>query len=371
VCSGSSSRLSGVSFDPFLRRSNRCDRFFTPQGRKSMTRIIKEARRRRSPWLLVLPVLVLAIAALSFAVGASAINTHPALNTFSPVVDDQGANDAPGQKDLTLQGTNNSDVANGNLWVVWNWDDTQVSGGNTMDACTLFDSDADGNANLAVCLTLVRVGGQNPTVAMQSSTPIVYTCGDTRNDRCASQILAVNAQGSFCELETNVTGAFDGADTQAYCDIKITALGLSSATTLLNTCSYPSQQPNSDPSDCVLIPGAVSSSTGTTPGGTPTWHADLTDTATITPSGKTGGTVTFKLFAASDATCAGTPIYTAISPVTNSAASTATASSTTGSNSVNIAGVYHWTADYSGISGVNSSSSACGEATTVTAASVT
>jgi len=336
-----------------------------------MSRMIKEARRRRSPWLLVLPVLVLAIAAMTFAVGASAVNTHPALTTFSPVVDQQGANDAPGQKDLTLQGTNTTDVANGNLWVVWNWDDTQVSGGNTMDACTLFDSDADGNANLAVCLTVVRVGGgPNSTVAMQSSTPVVYTCGDTRNDRCSSQILAVNAQGSFCELETNVTGAFDATDTQAYCDIKITPLGLSSSTTLLNTCSYPSQQPNSDPSDCVLIPGAVSSSTSTTQGGSATWSATLTDTATITPSGKTGGTVTFKLFAPSDASCTGTPIYTATSPVTSSAASTASASSTTGSNTVTVAGVYHWTADYSGISGVNSSSSTCGEATTVTAAGV-
>jgi len=337
-----------------------------------MTRFINDARRRRSPWLLVLPVLALAITAMSFAVGAGASGTHPALSTFSPVVDQQGANDAPGQKDLTLQGTNNTYVANGDLWVVWNWDDTQVSGGNTMDACTLFDSDGDGNANLAVCLTLVSVGnGVNKTVAMQSSTPVVYTCGDTRNDRCSSQILAVNAQGSFCELETNVAGAFGGTDTQAFCDIKITSLGLSSSTTLLNTCSYPSQQPNSDPSDCVLIPGAVSSSTSTTAAGTPTWTATLTDTATIIPSGKTGGTVTFKLFAASDTTCTGTPIYTATSPVTNSAASTASAGTTTGSNVVNIAGVYHWTADYTGISGVNPSSSACGEATSVTAASVT
>src|SRR5947209_16708138 len=102
-----------------------------------MTRVIREARRRSPSWLLLLPVVLVAAVALAVAAVGSASNTHPALSTFSPTGDTLGANDVPGQKDLTMQGTNNSDEANGNLWVVWAWDDTSVSGGNTLDACKI------------------------------------------------------------------------------------------------------------------------------------------------------------------------------------------------------------------------------------------
>jgi hypothetical protein len=341
--------------------ATRCIVFQRPKNEVQMTRVIKEAKKRRSQWLLLLPVLAFVVAAMALAGVATSANTHPALGTFTTSTDQLGANDVPGQKDLTLQGTNNTDEANGNLWVVWNWDDTSVSGGNTLDACTLFDSDADGNANLAVCLTLQKSGN---TVVMKSNIPIVYTCGDARNDRCSSQIAPVNAQGSYCEIETNQAGPFDAADTQAFCLIKITALGFSSSTALLNTCSYPSQQPNSDPSDCVLIPGAVNSSVSTTPSSS--WSVTLNDSATVTPSSATGS-VTFNLYAPGDTTCA-TPIWSASASLSSGSASTSgLAGSPSGGNTISAAGTYHWKAVYGGVSGINGSDSGCGEAQTVTA----
>ena len=44
-------------------------------------------------------------------------------------------------------------------------------------------------------------------------------------------------------------------DVRVTCTIQLADFGVSlSDLELINTCSYPSQQPNSDPSDCVLIP---------------------------------------------------------------------------------------------------------------------
>lgn len=328
-----------------------------------MTRLIKEAKKRRPKWLLLLPVLALTVAAMAIA-GTASANTHPALSTFQTSTDALGVNDVPGQKDLTMQGTNNSDEANGNLWVMWGWDDTSVSGNNTLDACTLFDTDADGNANLALCLTLARSGN---TLAIKTTT--LYTCGDGRNNRCSSTVATTDLQGSFCELETNQTAptGFDSPDTQAFCDVKVTALNLSSTTNLLNTCSYPSQQPNSDPSDCVLVPGAVNSSTSTTPSSS--WSVTLNDSASVTPTDATG-TVTFNLYGPTDSTCAASPIWSASVSLSGSP-STASTSGVTGSpsggNTVSTAGTYHWKAVYGGASGVNGSNSLCGEAQTVTA----
>src|SRR5437867_8971114 len=73
--------------------------------------------------------------------------------TYQCANDAQGANDVPGQKDLTRMC-----VAPGSgpyeLYTRWNWDITSISGaGNTADACSLYDTDGDGLANLAVCVT--------------------------------------------------------------------------------------------------------------------------------------------------------------------------------------------------------------------------
>ena len=71
------------------------------------------------------------------------------------LVDDQGRDDYPGQKDLNLL-TVDTPTTPGTLGIEWNWDDTAWSGNNTGDACSLFDTDvpADGFANYSLCVTV-------------------------------------------------------------------------------------------------------------------------------------------------------------------------------------------------------------------------
>ena len=174
--------------------------------------------------------------------------------TFTFTADENGADDQPGQKDLTAHAVATPSI--GDLWVAWKWDVTGLSGNNTGDACALFDTDTDSKVNSALCVTI----GQNPA-AQLSQSPRVYQCGDAKVDRCTSTVTQVSPIHSVCETNsasTGVTfpgGASSGTDTQATCHVFLGDLSVGGgAANLVNTCSYPSEQPNSDPSDCVLIP---------------------------------------------------------------------------------------------------------------------
>ncbi len=166
-------------------------------------------------------------------------------------IDEGGVNDAPGQKDLTAM---SSDSTATQLMLTVNWDITSTSGSNTADGCFLFDSDGDGNANVAICVTW---GGTPGTLQAVRK----YTCNDTALDRCAGAGSATTLSTGTCTLVTNAADPFGSAsdapntDAKASCTILFTTIVSSGApSTLTNTCSYPSQQPNSAPSDCLLIP---------------------------------------------------------------------------------------------------------------------
>src|SRR5262245_13815813 len=77
----------------------------------------------------------------TFRLAAAEVTSYPA--GFKWVIDAQGANDQPGQKDLTVMGrwdhTNVLDPYYGYLDIFWSWDDAKVSGGNSIDGCALFD----------------------------------------------------------------------------------------------------------------------------------------------------------------------------------------------------------------------------------------
>src|SRR5437899_11641600 len=103
--------------------------------------------------------------------------------TYSCANDAQGANDQPGQKDLTRMC-----VAAGSgvfeLYTKWNWDITSLSGGNTADACSLYDTDGDGLVNLAVCITLRDHGLPANLGAVR-----LFTCNNKRSDQCTGSVL--------------------------------------------------------------------------------------------------------------------------------------------------------------------------------------
>jgi len=206
-------------------------------------------RRRNLRWLLPLIGLaaILSVTVFTQAGGASLSLANPP--TFSFVNDENGADDQPGQKDLSAQAV--SVPAPGDLWVAWKWDVTSLSGGNTGDACALFDTNTNSKVNFAICVT---IGGSPATQA--AASPRVYTCGDGKVDRCTSTYTQVTPINSACATDTNASDPFHAGqkDTQALCHVDLADVGGSGTANLVNTCSYPSQQPTSDPSDCVLIP---------------------------------------------------------------------------------------------------------------------
>ncbi len=163
--------------------------------------------------------------------------------------DSAGANDQPNQKDLSKMCVNYSGLPT-SINVSWNWDDTGFSGENTGDACSLYDTNGDGLANYSLC---VGVTG-NP--ASWSYTKL-YSCGDGRSDRCDQPTLLIPAPTSTCSTSIQGTDPFSAGDfypndTEANCNVNMSDVG-GSAAILIDVCSYPSGQPNSDPSDCILL----------------------------------------------------------------------------------------------------------------------
>ena len=167
------------------------------------------------------------------------------------IIDTGGANDpeGDGQKDLTQMCLDTATASSGTITVQWSWDEPSLSGNNTLDACTLFDKDNDGNANGAVCLT-VNTNNNNPTVQTR-----VYSCiGDFRPDRCISRVL-VSGTTSSCSVASANTDPFlagDGypEDLVATCTVVLPEINSGA---LLDVCSYSSDQANSETKECVIF----------------------------------------------------------------------------------------------------------------------
>jgi hypothetical protein len=131
--------------------------------------------------------------------------------------------------------------------VSWNWDIISRTGSNSADGCALFDTDNDGLANYAMCVSW------QGTRVMQSGYPKLYSCNDTRSDRCAGDALATISNGSSCAVELASDDPFTVGDSypqdaKAFCSINLADVGGAAQSSLIDVCSYPSEQPNSDPS---------------------------------------------------------------------------------------------------------------------------
>ena len=212
--------------------------------------------------------------------GVCLANPNDAANATC-VADTSQVDDVPGQKDLTQFCLV---AGNGNpyeIHISWNMDDTQWSGGNTGDACALFDTnDSDQNANFALCVTVV--GG--PPAVIQPGSLKLYSCNNTRRDNCPGATLMtatntkcyVNKYGdqatgedgdpfshsgsNKCKKDTG-TGNCLTVDTNITCFIDDADFGGANVT-LTDVCSYPSQSPSSNASDCVLTPTSTNPCTG-------------------------------------------------------------------------------------------------------------
>ena len=78
---------------------------------------------------------VVALLALILAVGASVIFVGTASAAPRTFVDDGGADDEPGQKDLNFLTVDYGAIGATSIDVNWGWDDTATTGNNTLDAC--------------------------------------------------------------------------------------------------------------------------------------------------------------------------------------------------------------------------------------------
>lgn len=162
--------------------------------------------------------------------------------------DSQGANDVPGQKDLTYLCVDDAPVDD-KITASWQWDDLDWSGNNSGDACALFDTDGDGKANTALCVVI----NGSPASLTQFLT---YTCGDASESRCTSPNTSSPSTLSDCDIDSNgiqpfAAGSASPLDTIAHCSIDLNEVGGVNAE-IIDVCSYPSQQPNSAPSDCIF-----------------------------------------------------------------------------------------------------------------------
>lgn len=108
----------------------------------------RNKNRQKWPGVSIGVILTLAVLLTLFSMIAAA----------APItlVDDQGADDEPGQKDLNFLTVDYAPVDG--IDVTWGWDNTAWSGNNTGDACTLFDVDSDGFANYSLCITVDKSG---------------------------------------------------------------------------------------------------------------------------------------------------------------------------------------------------------------------
>ena len=326
----------------------------------------QSAPRKKSRWLA--SFVVLAVALGMFASTALAVTLTDA-PTFTNTLNDQdGADDEPGQKDLNSHA---SATDSDGFWVRFNWDVTGVNGKNTADGCSLFDTGgAVGFVDAAICVT-----GEGKALTLQSV--VLYTCSDGRIDRCTNPDVVEQIGITQCFITNDVaTDPFHTGqkDAQATCLIDLDAIDANTTPTLVNTCSYPSREPNSDPSDCV-VRISIQSGVTTDPGGTTTWDATLNDEATVTPIGATG-TVTFRLY--DNSTCTGGLIWTstavAVDPATGKANSSASGAGvgTHSFDETTSVLVYYWTAEYTPTAGSSwtAFTTACGEPTTITPAAV-
>jgi uncharacterized repeat protein (TIGR01451 family) len=299
--------------------------------------------------LLLSAALAVTAAVVVATAGATTIPSN-----FFVVTDQQGANDVPGQVDLTQLGRDDTDSTVFKLF--WSWDAVGFTS-QTGDACALFDYNGNGNVDAVVCGQIQngpQWTAQNPqivqTTAVPSSfpsgwttggSPFVFRCVDSSADRCSQPSaprpytrgtdIVAGALGSSistsppANLVTNTDPFSAGESNPNDSTLEIAVLKSYLATlagnlgskypaianptpTLVNVCSYPSagNGGNNNPFDCVVNPGGgflkiVKNATG----------ADATTTSfpfTVDP-----GTISKSITGSGDTGAFSVPIGTAYS----------------------------------------------------------
>lgn len=115
--------------------------------------------------------------ATAFVAGVFLLVTAAPAAATRCIVDVDGANDDPGQKDVTQFCVGLGEDEPYDVHALASYDLTALGGSNTADLCLLFDSDTDGKINIALCTTLSGAPAAVSDVRL-------LTCNDGRSSRC-------------------------------------------------------------------------------------------------------------------------------------------------------------------------------------------
>ena len=234
--------------------------------------------RARRRWLLlaaIVAICTLGVSALALATPGPDPTPIPAGYTGFTVTDEQGANDVPGQVDLTQMGRDDSTATTYKLF--WSWDSISswTGTGQTGDACALFDTDTPGNTfiDFVVCVRVENFQANASDVRILSPDGVfAFSCTDKKNDRCtnptpvsfqASQVqagaLGTSPLASSGNLITHSDPfpAGESYNHDSTVEIHILKDFIPLTEVLVNVCSYPSagNGGNNNPFDCIVSPG--------------------------------------------------------------------------------------------------------------------
>src|ERR1051325_1364978 len=146
----------------------------------------KGFRIRRSFALFLLAALMFTIQGMLPVLAKTDFAGGKVPPPYFAVADSGGANNGPGQKDLTQMGWFEDVTTSGGPYIdlFWSWDEITIGGGNTLDGCALFDSNGNTLIDFAICGSATGKSG-----GMYLKSVTAYTCIDSRNDRCGSPVV--------------------------------------------------------------------------------------------------------------------------------------------------------------------------------------
>lgn len=173
---------------------------------------------------------------------------------FIPTKDVDGANDEPGQKDLTKFSFGLKPGETLKYEATFSWDEQDTT--SAIDACVLINTDGDAGVNNAVCVHYNNDGSYETRI---------YTCDDRTdkpqncwNAAITTPSVSVFASGTACSVSVTDDDPFSSSnpaltgddypnDRTATCDINFD----NGTAQITNVCSYPSGPPNSNAGDCL------------------------------------------------------------------------------------------------------------------------
>ncbi len=202
---------------------------------------------------------------------AGVVEARAAGTVILPVTPDcrsdlDGANDVPGELDLTRSCTRVAE-APFELQTATSLDKSRHDGAATILSCELYDTDSDVFANLALCAAVKRSSGAGNDLVLAGLR--LFTCTDGAADRCSSATLVPGAYGTSCTVGQEKEDPFPGPapgpgqhyplDTLVRCSVDLDDFGVPGAAARpLDACSYSGEAPDSAPADCLVLRACAS-----------------------------------------------------------------------------------------------------------------